>query len=462
MNQKRPLGEILVAQGQVDPRDVNTVLSVPASTGERKKLASELYRLGVASERALAGGLAEQHGHPAVVLSESSIDLSALELVPRVVAEQHFVLPIALEADTLTVAVAELSDNGRRRDIFDHIELASGRKVVVSLAVESVLVEAIAIAYDAKKDGERVLVGTVERPAGVSTLSPLSIVRPSTGPALPVGDALAAPTAPSEFRAPVATGNIAAKPVIFVVDDDDDIRLLLTRVLKTDGYDIVEARAGRQALEMLRTLRPALIVLDAMLPEVQGYDICQLVKGSPIFEQTPIVMVSAVMKGFHHARTFQEVHKADAFIEKPFDVHYLRQVVARLLGRNLPKNTLGPEWQKKVKALREEAVVFWNMGDLDAADDAVKRWRSLDAFDADLYLLSGNIRQRRGDPEGAMKAWERAAAFDANSYAAYKNLAVVYEQLGFVQRAQFAWYRAYELAPDGETRRRIEEHLATR
>ena len=453
---KRPLGEILVSGGLADARDVNTVL---AHTGEKKKLASELYRLGVASERALARGLAEQHGHPAVVLSESSIDLTALELVPRVVADQHGILAVSLEPEALTLAVAELSSVGRRREIFDHIEFASGRRVVVLLAVESVLHDAIAIAYEAHREGETVLIGSVERPPGVSSLQPLSIVRPAAGPALRPGDALAEPAVSGVDNVPVITGVPSQRPVIFIVDDDDAIRALLARVLKTDGYDIVEASGGRQALELLRTLRPALLVLDAMLPEIHGYDICQLVKSSPVFEGVPVVMVSAVMKGFQHARQFQEVHKADAFVEKPFDVHYLRQVVARLLGRELPKSGLGPEWLKKVKGLRDEANIFWGMGDLDATEDAVRRWRSLDPFDAQLYLVLGNVRQRRGDLEGAMKAYERAAAFDATFFAAYKNLAVIYEQLGFVQRAQFAWYRAYELAPDGETRRRIEEHL---
>ena len=457
---RRPLGEILVAQGAVDPRDVDAVLSVPAGGGQRNKLASELYRLGVATERALASGLAEQHGHPAVVLSESSIDLEALELIPQVVAEQHGVLAVAVEVDSLTVAVVEVGAGSARRDIFDHIELAAGRKVIALLSVESVLTEAIQMAYDARRAGETVLVGTIARPAHVSTLQPLSMIRPVTRGGLAAGDALAAPATSGAWRLPPAVGVSAARPTVFVVDDDEAIRALLVRVLKTDGYDVVEARTGREALETLRTLRPALILLDAMLPDVQGYDICHMVKDSRVFDGIPVVMVSAVMKGFQHARTFQEVLRADAFVEKPFDVHYLRQVIARLLRRSLPKNTLGPEWQKKVKELRQEALDFWNMGDLDAADDAVKRWRALDPFDAALYLLSGNIRERRGDKDGAMQAWERAAAFDANFFAAYKNLAVVYEQLGFVRRAQFAWYRAYELAPDAETRRRIEEHLA--
>ena len=61
-----------------------------------------------------------------------------------------------------------------------------------------------------------------------------------------------------------------------------------------------------------------------------------------------------------------------------------------------------------------------------------------------------------------MKAWERAATFDGNLFPAFKNLAAVYEQLGFVQRAARARARAHHLAPDPDTRRRIEERRALR
>ena len=56
-----------------------------------------------------------------------------------------------------------------------------------------------------------------------------------------------------------------------------------------------------------------------------------------MFAATPIIVVSAVYKGWEHARTVQETHGADAFVEKPFDVHYLRQLAARMIGRELPR-----------------------------------------------------------------------------------------------------------------------------
>jgi CheY-like chemotaxis protein len=411
-------------------------------------------------ERALAVGLAEQRGHPSVVLGESSIDLAALELIPRVIAEQHRVLPVAIDVDSITLAVPDVPAPGQPRPaIFDQIEFATGRSVYLLLAVEDVIAAAIKDAYAARAAGESTLVGTTRRPRGSPEHVPLSIVRPPSQGL--IADLMSAPSAPPVASALVEQ-SAAQRPQILVIDDEEDIRALLKKVLTYDGYDVVEAPTGRHALDLLRTLRPAAILLDAMLPEIHGFDICATLKKSQTFATTPVVVISAVYKGWENARTVQETHGADAFVEKPFDVHYLRQLVARMVGKELPKNTLGADWQRKVKELRDEANIHYQLGDWDSCEETVKRWRALDPFDAHAWLVLGNAKTRRGDPEGAMKAYERAATFDGELFAAFKNLAVVYDQLGFVQRAQLAWYRAYELAPDGETRRRIEERLALR
>ncbi len=449
---KPRLGEILVARG-LAPREKVAAVLAQENAG---RLASELFRLGVASERALALGLAEQRGHPAVVLSESSIDLGALELVPRAIAEKHHFLPVAVDADTITLAAADVTP----RPIIDQLEFATGRRAQLLLAVESVIAEAIAVAWQAAAQGESVLQGAVERPEGAPTLLPLSIVRPPVSPVAALQEPLLQPATAPPAAPPVIVER--DKPVVLVVDDDDDIRSLLKKLLTYDGYDVVECKTGREALEALRGLRPALILLDAMLPEVHGFEICATVKRSQVFKDTPVVVISAVYRGWENAKTAQEGHGADAFVEKPFDVHYLRQLVARLVGRQLPRNQLTAEWQKKIRSLREEAEVHYNLSDFESCEEVVKQWRGLDPFDAHPWLLLGNARARLGDKDGAMKAYERACTFDGTLFPAFKNLAVVYEELGFVQRSAMAWYRAYELAPDGETRRLIEEHLNAR
>lgn len=133
-----------------------------------------------------------------------------------------------------------------------------------------------------------------------------------------------------------------------------------------------------------------------------------------------------------------------------------------MLGRQLPKNEPPAEWQRKVEKLKEEAQFCIRMGELDDAEHALKQCRALDPFDPAVYLLLGNLRFKRGDLGGAMQAYERAATFGPEMFAAFKNLALIYERLGFFQRAFMSWYRASALAPDASTRERILERLRLR
>src|SRR5690606_24698595 len=91
-----------------------------------------------------AQALSATAGHPVLVLSESTLDLRGLSLVPRFVAEQHRLLPVALDDETITVAVTDVDS----RPIFDQVAFACGRQVVRLLAIEQLLEAAVYEAYE--------------------------------------------------------------------------------------------------------------------------------------------------------------------------------------------------------------------------------------------------------------------------------------------------------------------------
>ncbi len=132
------------------------------------------------------------------------------------------------------------------------------------------------------------------------------------------------------------------KTRILVVEDDPHILLGLEEVLKSDGFDVAVCNRGDGALEAMAKHRPALIVLDVMLPGLSGYDICKKLRAKKI--ATPIVMLTA--KG-------QEIDKvvgldlgADDYVTKPFGV---RELLARIHA--LLRRTGDPE---KKESLSEE------------------------------------------------------------------------------------------------------------
>src|SRR5207248_2741462 len=113
------------------------------------------------------------------------------------------------------------------------------------------------------------------------------------------------------------------KAKILIVEDDPHILLGLEEVLKSDGFEVALCNRGDQAMDALARHRPALLVLDVMLPGLSGYDICKEVRARKI--STPILMLTA--KG-------QEIDKvvgldlgADDYVTKPFG---LRELLARI------------------------------------------------------------------------------------------------------------------------------------
>src|SRR5437870_497002 len=119
------------------------------------------------------------------------------------------------------------------------------------------------------------------------------------------------------------------KTKILIVEDDPHILLGLEEVLKSDGFDVTVCNRGDRAIEAAAKHRPALIVLDVMLPGLSGYDVCKQLRSKKI--TTPILMLTA--KG-------QEIDKvvgldlgADDYVTKPFGVRELLARIHALLRR---------------------------------------------------------------------------------------------------------------------------------
>jgi DNA-binding response OmpR family regulator len=117
---------------------------------------------------------------------------------------------------------------------------------------------------------------------------------------------------------------------ILVVEDEDNIALALDYVLTREGYDHERIANGAEALPKIRDTAPDLILLDVMLPEVSGYEICQNVRMDPRLKDVKILMMTA--RGSAIERRKGLALGADGFIAKPFELKELRDEVRRLLG----------------------------------------------------------------------------------------------------------------------------------
>ncbi len=121
------------------------------------------------------------------------------------------------------------------------------------------------------------------------------------------------------------------KSIILYVEDNIDNRNLIRRVLEAEGYSMVEAGNAEEAMQMIITAHPDLILMDINMPGMDGYTLTARIKGTPGFAHVPIVAVTAnVMRG-DRERSLDA--GCDGYIQKPIDIDTLSQQIGRFLAR---------------------------------------------------------------------------------------------------------------------------------
>jgi len=123
----------------------------------------------------------------------------------------------------------------------------------------------------------------------------------------------------------VAMSTRASECTILVVDDDAEIRSTLTELLEHEGYAVVRAENGVQALEQLRRVHPDCMLLDLMMPVMSGWEVIEELQESGEIDGTPIVVVSAMC-----------APGACECLQKPVDLDELLDAVERCCGSRAP------------------------------------------------------------------------------------------------------------------------------
>jgi DNA-binding response OmpR family regulator len=126
-----------------------------------------------------------------------------------------------------------------------------------------------------------------------------------------------------------APGAGMSDPLVLVADDDEDILLLVTTRLRRDGFDIISARSGDEALALVRERRPALAVLDIGMPGLDGVQVLEQIRGDDDLRTMLVVLLTAKAQESDVRRGFEA--GADAYVKKPFSPADLSARVRELL-----------------------------------------------------------------------------------------------------------------------------------
>lgn len=128
---------------------------------------------------------------------------------------------------------------------------------------------------------------------------------------------------------------------ILVVEDEQDLQQVLEYNLRQAGHEPLGAMRGRDALELARSRRPDVILLDLMLPDLAGTELCRTLKSEPATRQIPIIMLTA--KGEEIDRVVGFELGADDYVVKPFSIRELLLRIQAVLRRSVPEPAAEPE-----------------------------------------------------------------------------------------------------------------------
>jgi len=463
LDERMPIGRLLVERGVVDRA---TVEAAALATGGDDRLCSKLLEARACDEGDLASALAVRHRIPGVDLSRTVVDCAALELVPHAVAEADLILPLSTDGGRLHVAVASPERADR---VVAEVRFVTGREVSLYVAVLSALRGAITAAYEAQARGAAVWRGAVA-PADAG---PVVAARPGEPagedvedlPELLPDDLVSEESAAVEPEIEVVdvTGEgevVHAVSVrtgrrrILVVDDEPDIRLLAQRALEHRGFAVDTAADGAEAIEKARRGGHDLVLLDAMLPKLHGFEVARRLRSDPATRALPIVIMTAVYRGWRFAQDARDTYGAQDYVEKPFRVDDLLRRIEAVL------ETTGGQPQADVAApilARARAAAAAGRTDeaVTAFDEAVRA----DPFSADAHHGLGEALRARGDAFRAMSALERAVELRPRLFPALRSLAALYLEKGFRAKAAEMLERAVGVAPDAGTREQVRREL---
>jgi len=445
-----PLARLLVKRGALSEAQLETA---GADAQSFAAYAEAVRKQGVSDVQFLSA-ISELRGIPAVDLGGTTIDLDMLDSIPRAVAQADLVLAMSTEGGRLHVAVNAAQET---HEVLEELRFITGQEVSSYAALPDALEHAIAEAYEAKERGERFWRGAQAQPE-----VDIAVVMPDSGEDILELEELAEDEeveleiGADEDEDEVLVSERVGPARVLAVDDDPDILKLLEHSLESAGYEVAIANDGREAEEKIKAERYDLVVLDAMLPHVHGFEICARLKANPRTRNVPVIIVSAVYRGWRYAHDARESFGADEYIEKPFHiVDLLRRAKELIEGAQAPQSAAGPVAEQ----LYQQATALLEQNKYAEARPLLEKVLKEDPFSVRAQFALAKMLHEQGDAFTAITAYERALELRPSLFPALRALAGLYEQKGFRRKAADALERAVQLAPDAAMREQLRAHL---
>lgn len=146
---------------------------------------------------------------------------------------------------------------------------------------------------------------------------------------------------------------VAKKSRILIADDIPANRYILAQFLGEMGYSVIQTENGREALRQVMHEKPDIVILDIAMPEMDGIEVCRIIKSNPLTKVIPVVIITAHGDDEHHLKALDA--GADDFLSKPYKVHFLKARLKSLLALKL-MNDASLGYQESLKRMNVELM----------------------------------------------------------------------------------------------------------
>ena len=446
----------------------------------------ELRRLLAASEK---------HGVPPVDLTTLRFALADLDLLPLEIARRHKTLPLLAKADLLFVAMANPADPKVRAEL----EFVCGRRLLPFVADPERLGQLIELAYDARARGDEYLFGENVQsrvppppalPSNVeaaprsaitlpsrsrtilSHLGAPSLTRPGKAPSSPKIPSMApGPSMPATVPPPqfVSSASHVLSPTpppalslgtraVWVVSSSAHTRASLVQTFANLGHATSVFDSARTFRAAAQDVLPDVVFFDPALPDEDGHEVLRALRAAPRTEKLAIVVLTATTSSWRRDRDLRATYGSLRTLPSTASEGDLLACFEAALNpddETLASRPLVPAAEAALQA----STAAYQRGDLDGAVRHLLRGIEMSPRSYRLHYQVALLHGRQGAVHAAIAALERSVALFDGFFPALKNLAVLYERVGFKWCAADTWERALSVAPDEPTRAQIKDHL---
>ncbi len=485
--QPRPkLGDLLMQAGILDELQVKSALARQQRWGGR--FGENVVALEFCDAETVNQVLGKQLGVKAIEIRRTRIDLTLLANFPKNKAIDWQALPISTDGKSFNVAMANPKDNEVARDI----EFRLGKRLNLFLADAKNLLARIELAYRELEAGASELEPEPDEP-DVSEADPNLIAAAPRAQApqqrqlavVPDRDLLAVQEPPPDLldneeadaepdpplppvspakpvrAASTRTNTAMMGKLVLVVDSDDDVRRLLRLELRRHGYRVSESGDGLQVVELIKSQRPNLLIIDLSTQDVAGIEMCRKLKSSQAFAEVPIILTSGQFADWRSRDDLMELTKASAFIPKPLDLHTIRVTAGRLLEHGSRDVLSASEQEAKAIAdgLVKSALELYEAGDYARAIPLLAEAADYNDSDGNIHYYLAEAYTAGGQKYKSLGAYEKAVDRMQDSFLVLKKLAVAYEKLGFKRKAYEAFERSARVCPNPQLKQKIVAYM---